>query len=397
MNSKTLPFQSIARSVFVFLALLLVGFYFYFGFKGFDIAKIWKIFYQTDFYINYEGGFVRRGLDGQIIFELSKTFSIPGVLVQKIYNLLFFVLFWGCIMYFLLRYKPPFFLVFSTSILLLFVFYLVRGIRKDHILLVFFFFSCLEIIKRRKNTQTLIILNALGIIATLMHELFFIISFFPLVFLLKNLRFKDDNLLGYFKSALMLSPTFIVFLGVCLFGLGSQTQQEAILSSWAQLGVKNIVFNSGIFDRSLYLWELGFTRNQYISFFVAIALHFIFVLIFVSDDLKNKKLKVQFYYLIVLQYLVLFVLSAFAKDFSRWIFLCNFTTIIAIYILKKEVKNFQTEDIIPSFSFFKKVFWLPFILFFINTMPHSGWSFNDYVVYNPLNLVYKISKNKPIF
>lgn len=97
-----------------------------------------------------------------------------------------------------------------------------------------------------------------------------------------------------------------------------------------------------------------------------------------------------------LQYSVLLLLSIVAKDFSRWIFLCNFTTLIPIYILKKK-STYQSSESESSFLFFKKMYWIPYILFFINTMPHSGWSFNDYVVYNPVNLVYKIITEKPIF
>lgn len=388
--------QSMIKKIFAFFALVLIGFYFYFGFQGFNLMKIWNSFYQSDFYINYEGGFVRRGLDGQIIYKLSKITSVNAVWIQKTYNLLFFLIFAALVGYFMLRYRPSFFFVFSTSILLLFVFYLGRGIRKDHILLVFFFLSCLEIAKRKNKTAAFLAINLLYIIASLIHELYFIVSFFPIVLLLKNFIFEKDKLSEYLKSALFLLPSTLVFLIIFFFGLGNSDQQLAILASWKQIGVKNVLFNSGIFDRSLYIWELGFTRNQYISFLIAIMLHFVFMLIMISNDLKNRKLKINFYILIGLQYGVLLLLSIVAKDFSRWIFLCNFTTLIPIYILKKK-STYQSSESESSFLFFKKIYWLPYILFFINTMPHSGWSFNDYVVYNPVNLVYKIITEKPIF
>lgn len=388
--------QSMIKKIFAFFALVLIGFYFYFGFQGFNLMKIWNSFYQSDFYINYEGGFVRRGLDGQIIYELSKITSVNAVWIQKTYNLLFFLIFAALVGYFMLRYRPPFFVAFSTSILLLFVFYLGRGIRKDHILLVFFFLSCLEIVKRKNKTLAFLTVNLLSIVASLIHELYFIVSFFPIVLLLKNFIFEKDKLSEYLRSVIFLLPSTLFFLVIFFFGLGNSDQQLAILASWKQIGVKNVLFNSGIFDRSLYIWELGFTRNQYISFLIAIMLHFVFMLIMISNDLKNRKLKINFYILIGLQYGVLLLLSIVAKDFSRWIFLCNFTTLIPIYILKKK-STYQSSESESSFLFFKKIYWLPYILFFINTMPHSGWSFNDYVVYNPVNLVYKIITEKPIF
>lgn len=396
MGNISFHSEQIIKKIFAFFALVLVAFYIYFGFQGFDLAKIWNSFYQSDFYINYEGGFVRRGLEGQIIYNLSKTTSMNAVLIQKIYNLFSFLIFIGLLGYFMLKYRPPFFAVFSTSVLLLFVFYLGRGIRKDHILLIFFMLFCFELTKNRKRIFTFFAINLLFVFASLIHELFFIISFFPAVLLIKNFIFKEEKLSAYLRSALFLMPAAAVFLFIFFFGLGNVVQEHAIIDSWKQIGVDNIVFNSGIFDRSLYIWELGFTRNQYISFVAAVVLHFAFMFIMISNDLKNIKLRIYFYILSVLQYGVLLILSIVAKDFSRWIFLCNFTTLATIYILKQQ-RFYQDSESGKTFLIVHKIYWIPYILFFINTMPHSGWSFNDYVVYNPVNLMYKIITEKPIF
>lgn len=284
-------------------------------------------------------------------------------------------------------------MLFSTSVLLLFVFYVGRGIRKDHILLVCFFLICFQFLKKKSLTVHFIIINSLFIIGELLHELFFLISFFPIILLLKNFIF-DSNNKGYFKSALFLFPATAVFFYIFFFGLGDSIHENTILNSWKNLGISDLYFNAGIFNRSLYIWELGLTRNQYISFLAAIFLHFIFMIISITNDLKNRKLIFTFYALLCIQYGVILLLSIVAKDFSRWIFLCNFTTLISIYFLQKEIFAQQTKDSDSTFSFVGKLYWIPFILFFINTMPHSGWSFNDYIISNPLNHVYKIINGK---
>lgn len=396
MHLQTLPYFNALKILYFSLALCLVFLYFYFGFQGFDLVKIWQSFYQSDFYINYEGGFVRRGLDGQIIYKLSKMMSLNAVLMQKIYNLATFLIFIGFLGSFIKKYRPPFFALFSTSVVLLFVFYLGRGIRKDHILLIFFLLFCFKLTKKGNKIFIFFTVNFLFAIGSLIHELFFIISFFPAVFLLKNFTFKQENISAYLKSILFLLPSIVVFLFIFFFGLGNSVQEKTILESWKQIGVENIIFNAGIFDRSLYIWELGFTKNQYISFIVAVILHFAFVFIMIINDLKNRKLKINFCMLLILQYVVLLVLSIVAKDFSRWIFLCNFTAIAPIYILKRQ-RIYRDSELTKTFSFINKIYWFPYILFFINTMPHSGWSFNDYVVYNPVNIAYKIITKKPIF
>ena len=64
------------KILLTYFLYLILGSIFY---LTFHIGEFPNKYTYTDWLINYEGGFVRRGLLGQIIFELSKFFNIKLV------------------------------------------------------------------------------------------------------------------------------------------------------------------------------------------------------------------------------------------------------------------------------------------------------------------------------
>ena len=53
---------------------------------NFHLNEFPNKYVYTDWLINYEGGFVRRGLLGQIIFEISNLFNIEISLIILIFK-----------------------------------------------------------------------------------------------------------------------------------------------------------------------------------------------------------------------------------------------------------------------------------------------------------------------
>lgn len=383
------------------IALLFTLVFLYIGFNSFSYEGLSKMLYHSDFFINYEGGFVRRGLDGEFISLLSSLINVNPITLQKFYNLVFFLAFVVGTIFFLYKKKPPFYIMFSCSVLLLYIMYMGRGLRKDHIILCLFYLLLL-IFKSRLFHETwkkIVGINFILVLGILIHEIFFLIAFFPISIYLNWLYNQNKSLQGIVKNFLYILPSFFAFIIVSFFFAGNQEQESIILSFWKEKGLTDLYFNSGIFNKSLMIWDIGFSRNQYFSLALAIGLHFIFVWIGIGNDLKEKKQKNAFTTILVLQYIVLILLSITAKDFSRWVFLSNFTSIIFIYsvnpavIPEKDFCNWPSAVLEKS----RKLIYLSFALYFINTLPHSGWSFNDYVVYNPVNVVYKTLAGKKLF
>ena len=80
------------KIVIVYFLYLLIGSFFY---LNLHINEFPDKYVFTDWLINYEGGFVRRGLLGEIIYEISNSlhFNIKTTLFFFSSNYLFYIFF----------------------------------------------------------------------------------------------------------------------------------------------------------------------------------------------------------------------------------------------------------------------------------------------------------------
>ena len=109
----------------------------------FHIGEFPNKYTYTDWLINYEGGFVRRGLLGQIVFELSKFLNIQlqfillliQIAIYCTYFLLFYLLF--------LNKKTNFFwlIIIFSPILLLYPLAELEALGRKDIFVISFFFN----------------------------------------------------------------------------------------------------------------------------------------------------------------------------------------------------------------------------------------------------------------
>lgn len=337
---------------------------------------------------------MRRGLDGEMIYLTSKFLNINPILIQKVYNAIFFIIFIICIIYFFIKNRPPFYVMFSMSVLLLYLYYLNRGIRKDHILFVLFLFNLFIIKKTRTEWLSFILQNCILILGILIHEIFLIITIFPLL-LINNLKYNEAlSLKEGIKIFSYFAPSYIIFIIVALFFPGDSIQKIEILNSWKQLGVaeNSFAFNPGIFEAPQYIWKFGITFNQYIFFLIIYLIHFSFVAITIVNALPEKQLKTIFILILILQYGASIFLSIVATDHSRWVFFANITSIFTIYFIRNNIKVSEKLTFPNGFySMVKKIGFMSYILFFFASIGHGGWhGVDDYIKSHPINLVHKI-------
>lgn len=280
------------------------------------------------------------------------------------------------------------------SVMLLYVYYLDRGLRKDHIILVFFAISMFIILsKKLSQIIKIVLVNLILITGILIHEILFLISIFPLIIVLFYDSKNETKTLVH--KALFIFPAAIVFLLVSFVFPGTQGQESTILNSWKLFGLQNLYFNSGIFNKSLYFTDLKITNKQVFAFFAMLLMHFLLVGIPTYFKISTSKLRNTFVVLICSQYAVILVLSFVAIDYSRWIFMGNFTTIITIYLLMDK-QLIVDKTALPNFI--KKIQFIPYILYFFVTMPHSGWTGLDGISkHNPIVLLKKLYREpKPL-
>lgn len=393
MHPKLLT-KTMSAIAMVFTVVLVV-----FGFQIPHNKPLFSVFYHPDFFINYQAGFIRRGLDGELIFRLSKLFSQSPLLIQEWYNLLAFVLFLSVLGILLIKKRPPFYVIFSLSIFILYAIYWDRGIRKDHVILLLFFAIMVYIQKEHALLKQLIVVNFLMITGILMHEILFIIAFFPIVLCyVEQANFQIKKAL---PKLLILIPSAVIFMLVSFVFPGNAAQERYILQSWSSFPeLSGLYFSEGIMGPPLYFWKMGLTSMQILAFFLLLFAHFLFVGMGICNSLKTTAQKKRFATVFVLQYGVIVLLSMFAVDYSRWVFMGNLTAVASVYLYQEKLpQHHQPNPLLDQiFGGIRKLYFVPFVLYFVITMPHSGWSGMDSIVkFNPINLVSKVIVGKRLF
>lgn len=364
--------------------LLLIAVGYNFLIKLSDLGS--NILYRGDYYINYESGFVRRGFVGEIIYKLSLVSKISPWKIQKNFAIITIALFILLTFYSIRLFKIPIIAVFSFSCLYIpIIFTETRG---DHLLLILFLLNVHFLSKNKYLTsRTIIFQNLILLIGSAIHELFFIFSFFPLLFyyFFKYAIFKK-NYISKIKviSSFFLIPSLFFLLILC--HLGNQTQKQNIINSWGKLGLEKVEFSEGIFEKSIYLWSLNLPVSLLLIYFFIIILHFVFILSTVFPFIRKKTQLNSFSILLFCQFLTIIFVSIFAIDFARWIYFASFTSIFFFFALRN---NF--EILINKSTYFSRQFpgKTALLLYFLLPIPFTiGWDSIKILKSTPVFVIY---------
>ena len=338
--------------------------------------------------INYQGGFVRRGLLGEVIFLISDFFSITPIYLIWII----------CFSSYLILIKLSFGMVknlVSSSFLLSPVIFLspIIGnflVRKDILLLLFFVWN-LKIIKAKKSN--IFFINLINIFATLVHETFFIYALPIQFFLLLNKKNKLSKIKNLFKNILLFSPSIMVFL-LCFIFKGSDYQASLINKSWID---KSFLFPFEKFidgNPSGAIDAIGWGFNDVVNLlllslrdfrgflWVPIAWGLTILIIgsiFLGDN-KSKDAKLKLF-ILSFQLIPLISLCLLGWDYGRWIFIWITSSIFIYSNFSNEIKKI---DFYKRFSYkfnFLKInkFSIELnrrskILLLFTSYPHCCWS-----------------------
>ena len=337
--------------------------------------------------INYQGGFVRRGLLGEVIFLISDYFRITPIYIIWII----------CLSSYLFLIKLSFGMVknlVSTSFLLspaIFLSPIIGNflVRKD-ILLLLLFVCNLRIIKANKSN--IFFINLINIFATLIHEGFFIYAL-PIQFFLKLNKNTFSSNKNLFKNILLFLPSIIVFL-LCFIFKGSDYQASLINNSWID---KSFLFPFDDFingNPSGAIDAIGWGFNDVVNLlslslrdfkgflWVPIAWGLTILIIgsiFLGDN-KSKDAKLKLF-ILSFQFIPLILLCLLGWDYGRWIFIWITSSIFIYSNFSNEIKNLELyKRFSHKFNFLKNnKFSIELnrkskILLLFTSYPHCCWS-----------------------
>ena len=374
----------------------------------FQISKFYTFYLEysdwqyADWLINYQGGFIRRGFIGEILFKIQNFLSLDlDILVLYFVILLYLVLTIVLIksvkylenskIDILIFLSPGFFLypimnseiigrkeIFLFAILGLFVFF--EKYVKDRYLL----------------GLTLFIILALSLTHT--GLLFYSPYLLFLFFIIKVYRNKKLSFLEIFIIATFL----LIIFSLIYFNTGSKTQVVEICNS-----IKNFVKDDCI-NRGQFLW-LYSPITEYVDVksrlnlstnFIIYLISLFFVFIFFSIKLYSAKFKsnndllnsINPFIIFFILFLCTIPVYIVGIDWGRYISMSYFSTyFIYIYLNKQKMITFNSKKFLFKRSLSKNIFFI-FVFFyaFIWTFPFYGANNFKFTLKKPFISVLKI-------
>jgi len=359
----------------------------------------------SEYLINYQGGFVRRGLIGEILFRYSDYFNFNLRFQIFLFQSTIYTIFLILIFNLLKGFEKNVIILFAiyTPIFLLFPIAELESLgRKESILYVFFL--SLILIKNTKNTN-LFTFFILPLVCMIYEE---VVIFAPFIFAVILIKNKINNFKSAIKLSLLFLPSLII---VTLFFIYPITvENHSIMAN----SLKNTFGESCYMSCSLlignditsfgsmitYIWSGPHINLPSIltRYFLIILIGFfpIFLLSYFSTFKKSIffskiKLKNIFLFLMIL-YIPIVPLFLLGGDWGRWIGMTiTFTTIFYFYLYKNDFIKVDYLLINQKLNFFKDKKKFVIILFIIFAFGWNQKTTNvEDIATNPL---YKIPYN----
>jgi hypothetical protein len=388
-----------AKKLFIVISLLLL---FVLGAKNF-IYNFFNIHrfgtYNdcglTEWLINYQGGFIRRGISGEIFYQFSKIFFISAndiwlIVTCSSYLYLFY--------YLVRRTKNKFRLELIISPIILGMPIYTNFLWKKDIFQLLLFLLTLLIIKKNSNViLKIIVINFLCIVALLNHESFIFYAV-PSLFIISLFLWEKKNILilKLLKSFLSFLPIFITILIIfyATFSDLNLTQKTLnIIQSWNPLWLQiegRLPNDLGCFmfvasneDGISINYKLPFFLEWYsLSWIALILISFYCCIQFTTKYSLSNKINLS--KILLSQLIFLLPLFYLGGDWSRWIFFW----VISSLMIHLEFKNYNLYNIIIYRKFINnllnlKIFnFIPscWLLFFIG-FPYINYFISDFLDY----------------
>ena len=367
--------------------------------RFYSFVEDYSSWQYSDWLINYEGGFIRRGFIGQILYLTHKFLFID--LDKLIFGFVSFIYIF--ISFFL--FKSVKYIESSYENILIFLspgFFIYpimnSGVigRKD-ILFIFFvvFFVFFE--KKISNRSILLTLILSIIVLCLSHSGFVFYSPY-LIFLYILIKYKRNLKIKRFEIISILATISLIILFIQYFS-GSEIMVEKICLSVKKFVSEDCGKSDQIFHLTTNLGyrlfeKIDMGKDYLINYFVIYILSIFIVFFFISMKFINSQFDIKIYNLkntkpfliLVLLFILTLPVYIIGRDWGRYIYISYSSTFfIYIYCLKENILilkkyNFLLIKNINKISFFI------FVLFY-----SFFWTFPFYDATS-----FKITLKKPI-
>ena len=307
---------------------------------------------MTEWVINYQGGFVRRGLIGEMIFQISNFLNLnlrfTFLILQSLLYLTFFYL-----IYDLLKYVKPNYFVILAIFSPIFVSFPISELeaigRKEVLIFITLLISINLYFKYRNNNFLILFISISFPIITLTHEasIFYSFFFISLIFITK----EKINLYYLLKVFFFSLPTLTAIY--LIYSYPHSNQETAIMCEELKKIGENCGLAAAFISKGIgtHIAEVGWQKNHILRYFFIFFAGF-FSLIYLAYKSKFNEevinpifLRIPFvlhFILLIIPTLLLFVI---AVDTGRWTHMSYTTAFIYYFGLLKNKALILDENI----------------------------------------------------
>ena len=358
-------------SLFIAFTVFYAIFYLYFKH---DVGNDSSI---SEWLINYQGGFTRRGLGGEITTSVANFFSIPLrksiFFIQSILHISYLFL----IFTYIKNLKLNIFQIFAlfTPLFLLYPVAELEALGRKEMLLFLFFIITLFFCQKKYPTKVInsYVFVFFPILCLIWEQVILFAPFIFVVLIIKNnLKTFKKVIINLF---IIFVPSSLVIIMIFLFPLSDeghkvmcdflQNKFGEICYMSADLLIKNTVY----FD-TLHIHNGANFFPHYFRYIMIFLIGFMPLHILLSQNdfvkknnfiTKNFKLNILFFTL----YSPVIILFIFGYDWGRWMhILYSFSILLYFYMFKSSIitNNFYIKGSFWLIIFKKKIF-LAFVFF----------------------------------
>lgn len=367
----------------------------------------------SEWLINYQGGFVRRGIIGEISFHIANFFDLRLRFVIFLFQSATYGIYLFLIYNFFKNYIKNIFFLFAvfTPIFLLYPVAEIESLGRKEIFLFIYFLIFLNLLGKKKPD---IVLNSYVLfifpITCLIYEE--VILFAPFILAALLLNSNNNNFISVLKLSSLFIPSFFIVFYFLFFPLSSdghhlmkeslmiKFDEECYMSCsmlvssdinfsnfkvllqniWVESPLNHIIY---IFRYSL-IFFIGFFPLHLLSTYSKFNNSFYFIFTF------NKLI-----YLLFFLYIPILLIFIFGGDWGRWINItCTFATLFYFYLYKNRIIYTNFESIKNKLKFFenrKKILIIIFIIFAFGWNPQTLFK-GDVSSFPGYRIPYKVVK-----
>jgi hypothetical protein len=353
-------------------------------------------FQISEWLINYQGGFVRRGLPGELIYQISLVTDIsPYYIIVSVAVLAYIAM--AILLITMVGKSAQSLLIFSPLLLGMPVFSNF-WIRKD-VMLILLFSICILLLKR-KNQYKYLWVNLLGIIAVLSHESF---GFWGaggiFVFLITQIHISTSEIWRTsFSAFLRLIPIWITFL-MCIDFNGYNGINDVIHASWNSFyfPFENTTLTPDAIDA--LGWSLSDGLRYSLSIFTRFTDYIIYVplawfinismavVIFIHLLIHHNNRIQAIIPILLMQGMLVTPLFVLGFDYGRWVFFWFASTFVLLQNSSVEQFAISSENSFVHSGFYTLSYnlntkWIYTLVFFFS-IPHCCWSILHFIKSTP--------------